>query len=92
MIFGATITHFWERRNPKSFEMYGFALAAGLVAGEGMGGVMNAILAIANVDGSQYGTSIGSYFIGILNKDALFTDCLKNLAVRIGCPSLEYCG
>lgn len=59
MIFGATITHYWERRSPMSFEMYGFALAAGLVAGEGMGGVMNALLAVAGVDGSKYGTAIG---------------------------------
>lgn len=60
MIFGATINHIWERRSPKTFEMYGFALAAGLVAGEGIGGVLNAILAVAGVDGGTYGTAIGT--------------------------------
>ncbi|KAF8306035.1 oligopeptide transporter [Clavulina sp. PMI_390] len=59
MIFGATMVHLWEKRSPKSFEMYGFALAAGLVAGEGMGGVLNALLAVANVDGGHYGTAVG---------------------------------
>lgn len=39
--------------------MYGFPLAAGLVAGEGIGGVMDALLAVAGVDGSKFGTSVG---------------------------------
>ena len=63
MAVGATINHFWERRSPKTFDMYAFALAAGLIAGEGMGGVMNAILAVAGVDGSIYGTAIGTLLI-----------------------------
>lgn len=60
MAAGATINHLWERHSPKTFDMYTFALAAGLVAGEGIGGVMNAILAIANVGGSIYGTAVGT--------------------------------
>jgi len=59
MAVGATVNWVWQRRNPNSFELYGFPLAAGLVAGEGMGGVMNALLAVAGVDGSVYGTAIG---------------------------------
>jgi len=59
MAFAATVNYFWERNNPASFDMYGFALAAGLVAGEGIGGVMNAILAVAGVDGGKFGTVIG---------------------------------
>ncbi|KAF8335067.1 oligopeptide transporter [Cantharellus anzutake] len=59
MSVGATVNHVWQRKNPGSFDLYGFPLAAGLIAGEGMGGVMDAILAIAGVDGSVYGTSIG---------------------------------
>lgn len=43
---------FWARRNPASFDMYMFALAAGLLAGEGLGGVLQALLAVAKVDGS----------------------------------------
>ncbi len=59
MAVGATVNWVWQRRSPGSFELYGFPLAAGLVAGEGMGGVMNAVLAVAGVDGSVYGTAIG---------------------------------
>lgn len=33
--------------------MYMFPIAAGLMAGEGLGGVVGAILAVANVDGSS---------------------------------------
>jgi uncharacterized oligopeptide transporter (OPT) family protein len=39
--------------------MFMFAVAAGLLAGEGLGGVAQALLAIAGVDGSKYGTAIG---------------------------------
>ena len=59
MTVAATLNWVWERRGPGSFELYGFPLSAGLVAGEGMGGVMNAILSIAGVGGSVYGTAIG---------------------------------
>jgi uncharacterized oligopeptide transporter (OPT) family protein len=59
MAIAATVNWLWERGSPSSFDMYGFALASGLVAGEGIGGVMVAILAVAGVDGSRYGTAIG---------------------------------
>ncbi|KAF8342899.1 oligopeptide transporter [Cantharellus anzutake] len=59
MAVGATINWLWERKSPSSFDLYGFPLAAGLVAGEGIGGVMSAILAVAGVDGGTYGTAIG---------------------------------
>ncbi|KAF9509733.1 hypothetical protein BS47DRAFT_1396579 [Hydnum rufescens UP504] len=59
MAIAATVNWFWERGSPSSFDMYGFPLASGLVAGEGIGGVMVAILAVAGVDGSHYGTAIG---------------------------------
>ena len=53
MAFGATINWLWMRRSPSSFDMYMFPVAAGLLAGEGLGGVFGAVLAIANVDGSS---------------------------------------
>ena len=49
---GSLMNFFWARRNPASFDMYMFALAAGLLAGEGLGGVLQALLAVAKVDGS----------------------------------------
>ncbi|KAH0354266.1 oligopeptide transporter, partial [Aureobasidium melanogenum] len=59
MVIGAIPTYFWAKRNPKSFEIYGFAIAGGLIAGEGIGGVINAIFQIAGIAGpSPYGTNI----------------------------------
>ncbi|KAI0754239.1 oligopeptide transporter [Daedaleopsis nitida] len=59
MAAGATFNFFWVRRSPGSFDMYMFAVAAGMLAGEGLGGVLQALLAIAKVDGGLYGTAIG---------------------------------
>lgn len=35
---GAIIAYVWAKRNPKSFDIYGYAVAAGMIAGEGIGG------------------------------------------------------
>jgi uncharacterized oligopeptide transporter (OPT) family protein len=59
MVMGSAAATIWNKRNPKSFEMGGFAIAAGLIAGEGIGGVINAIIQIAGVAGSTYGTNAG---------------------------------
>ncbi|KAI4528915.1 OPT oligopeptide transporter protein-domain-containing protein [Schizophyllum commune] len=60
MFAGATFNWIWKRRNPESFDMYMFAVSAGLLAGEGLGGVFNALLAVIGVSGSDgYGTAIG---------------------------------
>ncbi|KNZ80112.1 Putative oligopeptide transporter [Termitomyces sp. J132] len=59
MVAGCTFNVLWRRSNPVGFDMYMFAVAAGLVAGEGLGGVFQALLAIIGVDGSKYGTAIG---------------------------------
>lgn len=37
----------------------GYAVAAGLIAGEGIGGVINAIFQIAGISGEIYGSSVG---------------------------------
>jgi len=59
MAVGSTVMHFWMKRSPKSFDMYMFAISAGLLAGEGLGGVFQALLAVAGVGGSDKGTAIG---------------------------------
>ncbi|KAK7047421.1 hypothetical protein VNI00_006652 [Paramarasmius palmivorus] len=59
MAAGSVFNYFWLKRNPKSYDLYMFAISAGLLAGEGMGGVFNALLAVAGVDGGNYGTAIG---------------------------------
>jgi len=37
--------------------MYMYAVAAGFIAGEGMGGIVTAVLQIAGVSGAFYGTA-----------------------------------
>ncbi|TFK92506.1 OPT oligopeptide transporter [Polyporus arcularius HHB13444] len=59
MAAGSAFNYVWMLRNPVSFDMYMFAIAAGMLAGEGLGGVLQALLAVAKVDGSLFGTVIG---------------------------------
>ncbi|CED85432.1 Oligopeptide transporter, OPT superfamily [Phaffia rhodozyma] len=59
MSVGCIIAMIWERRRPATWEIWGFALAAGMIAGEGIGGVITALLVILNIDGSKYGTAVG---------------------------------
>ncbi|KAI0761256.1 oligopeptide transporter [Trametes elegans] len=59
MAAGSVFNFIWARRHPAGFDMYMFAVAAGMLAGEGLGGVLQALLAVAKVDGSLYGTAIG---------------------------------
>lgn len=59
ILAGAVTSWFWRKKAEGNFDMYGFAIAAGLIAGEGLGGVINAALTLGNVDGSVYGTTIG---------------------------------
>jgi hypothetical protein len=42
-----------------NYQMYCFAVAAGFIAGEGLGGIVNAIFTISGVSGATYGTSVG---------------------------------
>lgn len=56
---GAFISHFWLKKSPRTFDLYCYAVAAGLMAGEGLGGVIGAALQLGNVSGSVYGTNIG---------------------------------
>ncbi|KAF2709777.1 oligopeptide transporter [Pleomassaria siparia CBS 279.74] len=59
MVMGSAVAAIWSKRNPASFDIYGYAIAAGLIAGEGIGGVINAVFQIANIGGSTYGTMAG---------------------------------
>ncbi|KAI7408315.1 hypothetical protein KC328_g27 [Hortaea werneckii] len=43
-VIGATISHFWAKKWPKNFAVYCYAVAAGMIAGEGMGGFIGACL------------------------------------------------
>jgi len=57
-VIGATISHFWAKRYPKNFGVYCYAVAAGMIAGEGMGGFVGACLELGGVAGSTYGSNI----------------------------------
>jgi OPT family oligopeptide transporter len=58
-LFGAIVAYIWKKWKISSFELYGYAVAAGFIAGEGLGGVIGAVLQIANVAGDRYGTNVG---------------------------------
>lgn len=53
MAVGSLYCYFWQKRNPASYDMYMFAVAAGMLAGEGLAGVFQALLAIIGVDGGR---------------------------------------
>ena len=59
MTVGAVVAQLWRRLRPGGFEKYGYAVAAGFMAGEGIGGVVNAVLQICGVSGDVWGTVAG---------------------------------
>ena len=59
MVAGSTLAYGWSKYAPRGFGLYCYAIAAGFIAGEGLGGIVGAILEVAKVSGSYYGTAIG---------------------------------
>ena len=49
MVYGTLAYLVWKKKNPSSVEKFNFALASGLVAGEGLMQIVNAILALLKV-------------------------------------------
>lgn len=49
IMIGACISVVWQRFWPKNHENYLYSAIAGMISGEGIGGILNAILAIAGV-------------------------------------------
>lgn len=58
MAFGAIGSYIWLKRSPHTWDEYAYSLAAGLSAGEGIGGVINAILQVAGVAGDTKGSAV----------------------------------
>lgn len=58
VLFGSITAWWWKKYFRNSFEAYGFAIAAGLLAGEGLAGVVNAALTLGGVDGETKGSPI----------------------------------
>ncbi|KAK1752767.1 metal-nicotianamine transporter YSL2 [Echria macrotheca] len=57
-LVGAIAAAIWRKYSFRTWELYGYAVAAGFIAGEGLGGVIGAILTLAGVDGSVKGTGV----------------------------------
>ncbi|KAM0417105.1 hypothetical protein ACHAPT_012880 [Fusarium lateritium] len=57
MMIGAIVALVWKRLRRDSYEAYLFSVLSGMIAGEGIGGIVNAVLAIA---GAQAGTGVGN--------------------------------
>ncbi|KAL2126455.1 hypothetical protein VTI74DRAFT_878 [Chaetomium olivicolor] len=57
-LLGAIVAALWRKYSMRTWDIYGYAVAAGFIAGEGLGGVVGAILTLAGVDGATKGTNI----------------------------------
>ncbi|KAF8998711.1 OPT oligopeptide transporter [Cyathus striatus] len=59
MAFGSVFNYIWLKRSPVGYDMYMFAVSAGLLAGEGLGGVVLALLDVCGVGGYKYSSIVG---------------------------------
>lgn len=59
MVIGAHVAYYWEGKDPLGWEIWGYSLSAGLIAGEGIGGMLTAVLVILGIDGSVLGVTWG---------------------------------
>lgn len=60
MTIGSAVAAYWQKKNPEHFDIYGYAVAAGLIAGEGIGGVINAVFQVAGIAGDKYGSCVAT--------------------------------
>lgn len=58
-LMGSLVAMVWRRKSPGGFEAYGYAVAAGFIAGEGIGGSVNAAMSILGIGGSGFGSGVG---------------------------------
>lgn len=59
MASGGIVAFVWAKKFSSSYELGAFSIPAGMIAGEGIGGLITALLEITNVGGSKYGTGVG---------------------------------
>ncbi|EAQ83512.1 hypothetical protein CHGG_09916 [Chaetomium globosum CBS 148.51] len=59
MLMGAWGARWWSRKSPETFGKYGYAVIAGLTMGEGVGGVVNAVMQVVGLSGEKWGTVVG---------------------------------
>ena len=58
MLIGASLAWVWNMKSPQTCATFGYAVAAGFMAGEGIGGVINAALTAMGVDFDKIGTNL----------------------------------
>ena len=66
-LLGAIIAAIWRKYWLKNWDIYGYAVAAGMIAGEGLGGVIGAALQLGGVSGDILGKSEPSKFLYTTN-------------------------
>ncbi|OAX82925.1 hypothetical protein ACJ72_02713 [Emergomyces africanus] len=59
MLIGSLVAAVWQWKAPLGFEAFGYAVAAGFMAGEGIGGTINAMLSVLGLGGERLGTRVG---------------------------------
>lgn len=60
LLIGAGAAAYWRKKNRRTFEAFSLSVAAGMIAGESISGLVAAVLNIANVSGpTYYGTVLG---------------------------------
>ncbi|KAG5290070.1 hypothetical protein I7I48_09576 [Histoplasma ohiense] len=59
MLIGSLVAVVWHWKAPLWYEAFGYAVAAGFMAGEGIGGTINALLSVLGVGGERLGTRVG---------------------------------
>lgn len=59
MAAGALVAYVWSKKWAKSYARNGYAVPVGLIAGEGIGGLISALLEMTGVGGSAYGSAVG---------------------------------
>ncbi|CZT00208.1 related to permeases-unknown function [Rhynchosporium agropyri] len=58
MATGAILSKIWLKRSPNTWNEYAYSIAAGACAGEGIGGVVNALFEVIGIAGSKYGSPV----------------------------------
>ncbi|KAH8881959.1 OPT superfamily oligopeptide transporter [Thozetella sp. PMI_491] len=59
LFFGSLVAYVWSKKWPAHWVVFGIAIAAGMMAGEGIGGLIGAILDIAKVGSTNLGIGAG---------------------------------
>jgi uncharacterized oligopeptide transporter (OPT) family protein len=59
ILMGALLAWYWMKKSRRSFDLYGHSVAAGWIAGEGIGGVISAAMQTIGMSGDVFGTQIG---------------------------------